>query len=747
VRWGGLGLVLAIVVGVLWPMLFGELVYDDLWLVARNPALQNVARLPEALGAAYWDLADPANAARIGYWRPLTSIALFVGHALGGGSPVGFHALSLALHLVATALAFLLAERLTASTRIALFVALLFGLHPVQVEAVAWISAVNDPLCGALCLGALLAHLAWREGGSRGWPILAPTLFALALLAKESAVAWIPLALAIDVARTVESPAQRFKPLARAFGPALGVLAAYWLARVAVFGDLGGGFDRVTSYLNVPFAREITLRIELLGGALGLLAWPAHLNLFREVRPLIDAADKQLWLAVFAIVIWIGLTFWAWKRERRTLLGALLIMPAAIAPACLRIQSIGRFPLSERFLYLSAFGLALLVATLIVRALPRVPAAVALCALAIACGVKSHARTAFWHDEETLFRESALATPRSMYVQWGLGRALLDKFQRTQDLRTLADANKAFEAAQDLALIKPPDLSVLQTMPDILQANLGHAWYNALCALHAPGECSLDEAALLFNGIIKKFAASEEAYCGLGFVLRCQGKFDEADAAFARALELNPKHHESWFNKGMLALDRAHAALGRGDAAEARTFWSEAVANFDSSLELAPDDVGALMRLATAAVEIDALDRARSALSRALALAPDDPDVLMQLGVLAAREKRFDNALEWFERALKVDGSRGDAHLLRAKALLQLGQDSQAMLAFQDAIRWAPDDFESFYDFAVFLLQRNQGQDALPFLERALALQPNGPYAGELRKQIDALKPSVDASK
>jgi tetratricopeptide (TPR) repeat protein len=603
-------------------------------------------------------------------------------------------------------------------------------------------------LCGALCLGALLAHLAWREKGSSGWPILAPTLFALALLAKESAVAWLPLARAIDVARDVESPTARFKPLGRAFGPALGVLAAYWLARVAVFGDLAGGFDRVTSYLNVPFSREITLRIELLGGAFGLLAWPAHLNLFREVRPAIDAADTQLWLAVFAIAVWLGLTFWTWKCKRRTLLGALLIMPAAIAPACIRIESIGRFPLSERFLYLSVFGVALLAATAIARNLPRVPASIALAALAVACGVKSHARTAFWHDEETLFREAALASPRSMYVQWGLGRALLEKFQRTQDLRALADANIAFEAAQDLALIKPPDPSVLVTLPDILQANLGVGWYEALCALHAPGEgTTLEEAELVFNGIIKKFAASEEAYCGLGFTLRCQGKFDEADAAFARALELNPKHHESWFNRGMLALDRAHAALEKGDAEQARKFWAEAVTQFDKSLELAPDDVGALMRLGTAALEIDALDRARSALSRALELAPSDPDVLIQLGVLAAREKRFDNALEWFERALKVDGSRGDAHLLRAKALLQLGDDSKALLAFQDAIRWAPDDFESFYDLAVFLLQRNQGQDALPFLERALALQPNGPYAAELRKQIDALKPSVDASK
>jgi tetratricopeptide (TPR) repeat protein len=741
----GLARVLAVVALVLWQSLFGQLVYDDLWLVTRNPALQSVANLPSSLGAAYWDLADPAAAARIGYWRPLTSVALFVGHALGSGSPVGFHAVSLAAHLIAVALAFLLAERLIGSTPIALFAALLFGLHPVQVEAVAWISAVNDPLGGALCLGALLAHLAWRERGSHGWPLAAPLLFALALLAKESAIAWIPLALAIDVGRRVEPPGERFRPVVRAFAPALIVLVAYWLARVAVFGDVAGGFDRVMSHLNVGLDRDLTLRLEFFGGALGLLVWPAHLNLFREVRPVITGGDTQLWIALGAIAAWLAATVWSWKREHRTMLMSLLFVPASLAPALLRIEAIGRFPLSERFLYLAVFGVALLVASVLLRNLPRVPAVIALGALALAYGVRSHARVPFWHDEETLYRESALQSPRSMYVQWGLGRVLLDKFQRTQDFTALADADKAFEAAQDLWKDNT-DPSLLKTFPDLLQANLGYGWYTLFCAMHT-SECTLDEAELVFRGILKNTADSEEAYCGLGVSLGAQGKLDEAEEAFSKAVELNPKHHESWFDKGKLALDRARAALAAHDTAEAHKRFGEALADFDKCVELAPDDVGSLVHLATAAVEVDAFDRARKALSRALELAPNDVEVRMQLGVLAAREKRFDNALEWFERALKIDGARGDAHLLRAKALLETGEPDKAITAFQDAIRYSPNEFEAFYDLGVLLLQRNQPRQALPFLERALELQPNSPYAAELRKQIDAIKSAPQDSK
>src|SRR6185436_4678582 len=138
--------------------------------------------------------------------------------------------------------------------------------------------------------------------------------------------------------------------------------------------------------------RELTLRLELFGGALGLLVWPAHLNLFREVRPVIAAGDMQFWLAIAAIALWFAAAVWAWKREHRTTLMALLFVPAALAPALLRVEAVGRFPLSDRFLYLAVFGVALLAASLALRNLPRAPATIALAALALACGARSYAR-------------------------------------------------------------------------------------------------------------------------------------------------------------------------------------------------------------------------------------------------------------------------------------------------------------------------------------------------------------------
>jgi 4-amino-4-deoxy-L-arabinose transferase-like glycosyltransferase len=119
------------------------------------------------------------------------------------------------------ATAYGLALRLARDRGAAFFAGLLFGLHPLQVEGVAWISALSDPLSGLFALLALYAFVRWRERGSRGVPALAALAFGLALLAKEAAVAVLPLALVIDVLRPRDDlPAGRRRLLRPIAAPA-----------------------------------------------------------------------------------------------------------------------------------------------------------------------------------------------------------------------------------------------------------------------------------------------------------------------------------------------------------------------------------------------------------------------------------------------------------------------------------------------------------------------------------------------
>ena len=739
---GVLAAVLVAVAAVFAGALGGELVYDDLLLVARNPALGGFEQLGESLGRPHWDFVEPDQALRVGYWRPLALVALFVGRALGDGEPWGFHALSLALHLGSVALVFALVR--TTLAHASLFVpaaaALLFGLHPVHVESVAWISAINDPLAGFWLFASLLLFARWRRAGSPGLALLPAVALLAALASKESALAWFALAPALDWTLGGEG-----KPRWRAYLPALVALAAYWLARTLVFDSSAAGFDLVTSHLRETALRAFTLRVELLGGALALLAWPLRLNLFREVRPEIPWDDAQLWIAVAALVAWVIALRSAWKRGARAVVLALTIALGGIAPAVLRIESIGRFPLSERFLYVSALGVALLVALALERL--RKPAALAsLCALAALAGWRDVTRMRVWHDELALFRDGVEHSPRSLYVRWGLGRVLLDRFRATNDAVLLFEANDQFCAAQDLSTESPPDPRVLVTAFDEIQSSLGVGWYHLLCALHVPQECTRDEAELVFRNLADKLAdgapGSAEARCGLGVSLKHLGRVDEAETELVRATKCNPRHHAAWFNLGRLQLERAH--------------WRDALASLDRAVELAPDDVESWLSLGMAAIELDLGDRARAALGRARALAPESAAPLLQLGVMAAREQRFEVALDFFEQVLRIEGSSGPAHLFRGKALFALGRPNEALRAFSDAARWLQEPssdplreqqlVEAFYNAGVLQLQLSPA-DAVAPLEEALARDPAGRWTPGLREALEKLKSDLGRAK
>ena len=732
-----LGAVLLATCAFLWPALEGGFVYDDRVLVLQNPLIRSWDGLRQALGSAYWDFLTPDTAQRLGYWRPLTSLALFVGHALGHGEAWGFHAVSLCLHLGAVAVVFSLARRLVGGAPWAALCAALFALHPVQVEAVAWISAVNDPLYGLCVLLALAAHLSWHERGALGVPLAAAAAFALALLAKENAVAFLPLALALELARP--SPA---RARLRAAGAYLAVAALYAVARMLVFDDPAAGVTRVTTELGLSAARAITLRVELLGGFLGLLLWPVDLSLFREIRPVIEPLDARLLGAAALSTLWLAAGALAWRRGARVLALAFALPVAGVLPALVRMESLGRFVLSDRFLYVAVLGVGMALA-LLARRLPRLAGGALGVGVVLAAGLAARARAQVWRDEVSLFTATVEASPRSVYARWGLGRVLLERFQTSGDPNQVELALHHFEAVQDLVAPRDggaPAPDLFYTLDDVLQANVGVAWCYLDRALYDPGEYGLDESLAVFNATLERFPESVEAHTGRGVSLthlglaelargdaeRAQRWFGEARGAFVRALQLDDRSVPAWFNLGLLEL---HA----GDLAAAASALERA-------LELEPGDAQTRLWLGTALAEGD-LDpeRARALLEGLAGELPGQAALPLQLGALEARAGNLREALARFGEALAIDPRLAQAHLLAAKVQRQLGEGARALVSAAEACRLAPGDLEAHVLAGNLLLEQGSPRAARPYLERALEIAPDGPYAGELRAALEAI--------
>src|SRR5262245_12705628 len=136
-------------------------------------------------------------------WHPITMLSLAFDDALWGRSPFGYHLTNIILHCVNTFLVFVLAQSLTdaieksASITIPATTAVLFGIHPIHVESVAWVSERKDVLCAAFFLLSVISYVRYLRGPrTTGLYVLCFGLFALSLMSKPMAIT-LPIVLVI----------------------------------------------------------------------------------------------------------------------------------------------------------------------------------------------------------------------------------------------------------------------------------------------------------------------------------------------------------------------------------------------------------------------------------------------------------------------------------------------------------------------------------------------------------------------
>lgn len=733
-----LGLLLVVALGAI-PYLFGlagDFVYDDETLLLANPLVQDLARLPELVSNSLWSFTTAPNETRVEYWRPLTSVAFALSWAIGGGSPLVFKLVSLAAHLIGVALVARLGRQLTGRGDVALAGALLFAVHPVGIEAVTWASALNDPLMLALGLGAVTSWIAWRRDGSNGFAWRAAILFGLATLAKEAALAFVPLLLALDA--TVLRDARRASGTgtARSWTPIALWLGAYWLLRTLVFGTWHGGLLSANVQLDEGFARMSLLRLEMLGGGLGLASLPLDLRVFRPFRP--DAVTGELVLAILFVALFAGAAVLAWRRGSRTAALLALWPLILLAPLVLRVESVGQFPLSDRFVYATVPGVALLVALALFRALGR-GAWLAVALAAVLLGWQGADRTQAWASAAGFWRSAAEQDPDIALVQWNLGRLELEEFQRTPTLPVAQRAFDHFQRALDIAENQADGVNVTGSQFDRLQSYLGTGWALVYQA-EVDGYRDLETPLRYFELVVGLQAiregqpkvpivpggdTSHEAWTGRGVALAGLARKDDAVASFQRAIELYPEYDLAHFNKGLV-----HWRAGEPVPASN---------HMGRALELQPNNAEYATFAAWAEMDRGRVDRARELAERARSLDPDRADPLVLLGVLERRAGNVTNALELHTGAVELEASNARAHAQLGETWLTLDDPEEALASFVEACRLGPELFEPHWNAASLLLSSGvPAADLVPYLRRAYELCPDPGLLGVVRGALDA---------
>lgn len=508
------------VVAVYWPCLGAGLVYDDWINFDRNQALRE---------RDWWALlTQPYYAPDTTYWRPLTSLAMAFAYQLG---PAGVHALAMLCHASAALVVGAIARQLFGDARLATFAALLFAVSPLQVESVAWASALPGVPAGLFVLLTLRSVLSWANGNNLCWPWAAALWLGLAFAGKESSLLAVPL-LAVATFAAGGSRSRRAKWVV--VGAATLLAAAWFVLHVAMVGYrpvFGQGLAWVAGAAQMVVRQVV------------LLVWPWPLTPFRPPPHELGGA----WLdaaAIAAVLIAAVVAVVVSRRLSGRLRFAGALAAAPILFATLTYDAVGPHPLADRYLYLAVAGWALLVAAALRRQL------LVLLLLVVVSGAAAFAQCRVWHDDRSFVAHVFAATPGDASVRVLAGGLAL----RDGGAEGLQQARRHYQAALDLWAMRPDPFARRQRAA----ALAGLAW----CDFHDPasGAAQLGPALVArFREALAQDVDFVPAWVGCGVACGLNRRYDEALAAFAFALAIDPYCPEAWFNLG-----RTQLLIGRG---------------------------------------------------------------------------------------------------------------------------------------------------------------------------------------
>jgi len=373
-----------------------------------------------------------AGTATTDYW-PLTWTSLWVEWRLWGPSPAGYHATNVALHLAAA----LLLWRALAALKLpgAWLAGLLFAVHPVGVESVAWISERKNVLSALPFLGAVLAWVSFEEGGRRRDYAAALLLFLVALLAKTSVVMLPPVLLLLAWYRR-------------------GRLERRDWVRTAPFFALALLFGLVTMWFQWSRALPAqALAARGPGERLAGAAWALLFYLRTAFLPFDLAFVYPDWpvapgspLFYLPLALLLGALAAAWLLRRSRLRPVLLALGyhALLVLPVLGLVEIAYFhvgPVSNHLQYLALIGPVALLAAGLARLSDgrwRVPALLACAAATLVLLVATNIRARTFRDDATLWQAATRDSPQSLYAAWMYGNALIESGRHAEARAELA---------------------------------------------------------------------------------------------------------------------------------------------------------------------------------------------------------------------------------------------------------------------------------------------------------------------
>ncbi len=586
--------------------------WDDHSLIVDNPIVSSIT--PYTIARAFTSY-DPE------LYIPLTFLSYQTDHAWGGFDPFMYHVTNLVLHTLNALLVTWFLFLLLGNGWLCIALGMLFAVHPLNTEAVAWASARKDVLSTFFFLASLLAYLRAIDRDHPRLFIASLLLFVLGLLSKVMIVTLPILLVLLDAAR------------GRTFTKEVWLQKVPFFFFACIFGFIGL-FGKSQIFVASTFWQKVLMACKSTMFYLQKFFWPTKLSVLYPYTNRMTVWSTDFAVPLVLTILFLVAALWLWKHYRLISFG-LFFYFITLLPTFINFAKGGSvYFASDRYAYVPMVGLLLALGALVqhhvqtaTRQLRRkaIPCVIFVLLLA---SFLSFQQAKTWRDSFRLFEQVIAYYPQSNAAHNNIGMVYLDH-ARTDE------AIASFERA--IALKPDPRTSI----------NLAAA--KAQKGLY-------DEALEMFHQVIDADPPSAaEAYYGIGNVYQRQGKLLEAVAQYQRAITVDPSLTNAYNNLGGVYLQLED--------------WNAAIQAFEKTLELNPRFAAAAYNAAHAYTMVHQNERAETLFQRAIALNPGDADAPANLAQLLYAQQRIDEAAALLRQSLSIDQSNPTALdlLLRMK--------------------------------------------------------------------------------
>jgi tetratricopeptide (TPR) repeat protein len=616
----------------------------------------------------------------LGNYHPLSLLSLGIDHLIGGNSPFIFHFTNLLLHLLNTFLVFLLVKRLTRNNLLAILTCMLFGVHTLHVESVAWVSERKDVLYSFFYLLTLIIYTTYASG-RKGWYYgLSLLFFLLSLLAKGQAVVLVAILPLIDYAQDRKLFSR--KVLSEKVPFLLLSLLFTWIAFRAQLSGNAIKFNTFSLPERFAFA-SFGFTQYLIKGIL-----PISLSALYQypLKPLNGGIPSFYWLYIISLPLFFTGSYFLFKRSKIYVFGLGLFFLNLLP--LLQLIPVGEAIMADRYFYIPSVGLLLCFAAGLLE-LRNTKVRYTLSAFFIlGLSILSFARCMVWKDSLTLWSDVISKNKDAQFGYTGRGDAYSD----------LGQYDKAILDYSSAIGIDPKYRDAFYDRGEAY-GNL-EQWVDAIAD---------------YTRAIEIDPKSIDALYNRGIAYGKLGQWTTAIADFSRAIEIDPQNTHPYVNRGI-----AYGNLRQYD---------KAIADYSEAIEIDPEFEIAWYNRGIAYNNLGQLDQAIADYSRAIEIDPEYTNAYTSRGIEYLKLGQNDKAIADYSGAIRIDTNNTQAYINRGLAYFKLEQYEMAIADYSRAIEINPDNSNSYTNRGLAYFKLGQFDMAIADYSRAIEINPDNTHA------------------